>query len=347
MGCLQSVPANSAGKHTFATDFTVEKELGKGAFSTVMQCVERRSGKHYAAKYVYKDKLSKDDEAALKTEVDILRKMNHPNIIRMVSYYDEANAYIIVTELMRGGELFDRLVKKASYTEKEARDVVFILLSAIKYMHDCGIAHRDLKPENILLVAKNDDESVKLADFGFAVPCEGDSLTLQCGTPGYVAPEIIKAQKYGLACDMWSAGVIIFVLLGGYAPFDGANQKELFKAIKSGKYEFHEDYWSHVSRDAKDLINRMLTVDPHRRITATQALQHPWMTTLASELQGRDLHSSLVELRKYNVRRKFRIIIKAFIAAARMQKAIASIRSAAAESAGAGKSGQVQPAARV
>jgi calcium/calmodulin-dependent protein kinase I len=163
---------------------------------------------------------------------------------------------------LEGGELFDRIVKKAFYNEKEARDLVFILLKAIKYLHDKGIVHRDLKPENLLLKSKDNDAEVTLADFGFATYSKGDDITNQCGTPGYIAPEILKCVPYGKTVDMWSFGVILYILLGGYPPFHDENQRALFKKIIKGDYEFHHDYWSGVSDEAKQLIQGLLTVDP-------------------------------------------------------------------------------------
>lgn len=168
---------------------------------------------------------------------------------------------------MEGGELFDRIVDKSYYTEREARDLVLLLLEAIKYCHSYGIVHRDLKPENVLLSSKDDNASIKLADFGFAKKLDLDSenLTTACGTPGYVAPEILKGSSYGKTVDIWSIGVITFILLCGYPPFHHDNHNALFRLIKAGKFEFSSPYWDHISDEAKDLINQMLVVDPAKR----------------------------------------------------------------------------------
>jgi calcium/calmodulin-dependent protein kinase I len=175
--------------------------------------------------------------------VAILKTMQHPHIVHMIDFYDESTQYLIAMEVLEGGELFDRIVKKAFYNEKEARDLVFIMLSAVKYMHDRNVVHRDLKPENLLLKSHSDDAEIKIADFGFAVIASGDTLTEQCGTPGYVAPEILGHRKYGKSVDMWSAGVITYILLGGYPPFHDDNQRNLFKKIQAASYEFHPDFW--------------------------------------------------------------------------------------------------------
>jgi serine/threonine protein kinase len=193
--------------------------------------------------------------------VDILSKLTHPNIVHLVSFFDEPTQYLIAMEFLEGGELFDRIVKKAYYNEKEARDLAFIMLSAIKYIHDRNIVHRDLKPENLLLKSQSDDADIKLADFGFAIIAEGDNLTEQCGTPGYVAPEILGHRPYGKSVDMWSVGVIIYILLGGYPPFHDENQRNLFKKIQAAKYEFHPDFWVPTSLHALYVPTTAYTTD--------------------------------------------------------------------------------------
>merc|ERR1712071_420659 len=173
-----------------------------------------------------------------------------------------------------GGELFDRIVQKAFYNEKEARDVCKILLEALAYCHSKKVAHRDLKPENLLLVSVDDDHELKLADFGFAKKCPKEKcLHTQCGTPGYVAPEILSGVAYDTQADIWSLGVIVYILLGGYPPFIEQNQRELFRKIRKGQYEFHEEYWGQVSDDAKNLIRQLLTVQPSKRYDANGAIK--------------------------------------------------------------------------
>ena len=229
-------------------------------------------------KCISKKNLPAEDENALKQEVVILRALDHPNILKCLGFYDEEEMYYLVMEYMEGGELFDRIVKKTFYSEKEARDLVYILLSTIHYCHRHNVVHRDLKPENLLLSSLDDDAHVKLADFGFAIQAEGySSLKTQCGTPGYVAPEILSTQPYGKAVDMWSIGVITYILLGGYPPFHDDNQKVLFQKIKTAEYEFHPEYWDAVSDEAKDLIRRLLKVNPLERYTAEEGLNHSWV----------------------------------------------------------------------
>ena len=233
--------------------------------------------------------------------------MKHNHIINLYDVFDEPSYYYLVTELMLGGELFDRIVTKTFYTEKEARDVCKILFDALGYCHSHAIAHRDLKPENLLLMSRNDDKNIKIADFGFAKKVSSSKCLLtQCGTPGYVAPEILHGVPYGVKADMWSLGVITYILLGGYPPFIEQNQRELFKKIKRGQYEFHVEYWGQISKEAKDLIAGLLTVDPDRRMSAEKALQNPWITGSDEMLDGKDLGVNLEQFRRYNAKRKVR-----------------------------------------
>jgi calcium/calmodulin-dependent protein kinase I len=269
--------------HTIEARYKLGDVLGEGGYSVVKSGISNIDGKRVAVKIITRKDLSEADEESLKQEVSILGKLNHPNITRLFDFFEEEKFYYVVLEYLDGGELFDRIVKKTYYSEKEARDLVFTVLKAIKYCHDQHIVHRDLKPENLLLASKNDDSDIKVADFGFATYAEGLSITSQCGTPGYIAPEILKSKPYGKCClclffldsptfclpfslfnffidtlgkpaDMWSFGVILYILLGGYPPFHDDNQRTLFRKICKGDYTFHPDYWSGVSSDAKDLI---------------------------------------------------------------------------------------------
>jgi len=298
--------------------YKLQRELGSGSFSTVREGINKQTNERFAVKIVKRMDLPLEDEEALIEEVTILRGISHPNIIKLFDFFEEKHFYYLVTELMQGGELFDRIVKKTFYNEKEARDLVKILLSAVKYCHDNDIVHRDLKPENLLLSSAEDDASIKIADFGFARLLRGNTLTTQCGTPGYVAPEILNGVPYGKSVDMWSCGVITYILLGGYPPFHDEKQSNLFAKIRSGSYEFHPEYWQNVSKDAQDLIKKMLTVDIAQRITAEAACNHPWVQADADVLAKRGLDGNLTELRRFNARRKFRSGVKAIVAANRM-----------------------------
>jgi calcium/calmodulin-dependent protein kinase I len=217
-------------------------QLGEGAFAVVKQGTKKGTSESYAIKIVTKAKLTEEDDKALQDEISILMDMRHPHIIRLYETFEDPKFYYLVTEEMYGGELFDRVVAKSYYNEKEARDVTKILLEALKYCHSQQVAHRDLKPENLLLQSADNDSDLKIADFGFAKRCTGGEacLTTQCGTPGYVAPEILEGVPYGTSSDMWSIGVIVYILLGGYPPFIEQDQKKLFFRIRKGEYEVSE-----------------------------------------------------------------------------------------------------------
>ncbi|EED90504.1 myosin light chain kinase [Thalassiosira pseudonana CCMP1335] len=330
MGCSGSKPqtagatpqapkaaAKSATKKaTFDGSYKRGKTLGEGAFSVVIEATKKDTDESYAVKVVTKSKLTKEDEVALKDEIAVLNELKHQHIIRLYEVFEEPSYYYLVTEQMRGGELFDRIVSKSYYNEKEARDVCKILFESIGFCHSKSVAHRDLKPENLLLRAEDNDSDIKIADFGFAKKVlTPNSLTTQCGTPGYVAPEILEGVPYDTKSDMWSLGVIIYILLGGYPPFIEQNQRELFRKIRKGQYEFHEEYWGSVSDDAKNLISSLLTVDPAKRLSASEALNHKWMVADGDKLAAQDLGTNLAELKKYNAKRKFKAAVNAVILA--------------------------------
>jgi calcium/calmodulin-dependent protein kinase I len=291
--------------------------LGTGAFSTVREGFHRvNSDISYAIKCINRKKLSEEDEAALLDEVAILKEMRHLHIIRLYDFFSEPATYYLVMERMSGGELFDRIVAKAYYSEKEARDTCRIILDAVGYCHAHHVAHRDLKPENLLLLSEDDDSAVKIADFGFAKRVtEHNSLTTQCGTPGYVAPEILEGTPYDERADMWSVGVILYILLGGYPPFIESTQRDLFRKIRKGDYEFHEEYWGTVSAEAKGLISSLLTVDASLRLTAKQGLENEWITGDDAKLANRDLDANMKKLRNFNAKRKFRAAVSTVMAA--------------------------------
>lgn len=295
--------------------------LGTGAFSTVREGYHRSSESiMYAVKCVNRRKLTEEDEAALLDEVSILKEMKHLHIIRLYDFFIEPSTYYLVMERMSGGELFDRIVAKAYYSEKEARDVCKIVLEAVGFCHKNHVAHRDLKPENLLLLSEDDDSAVKIADFGFAKKVYApNSLTTQCGTPGYVSPEILEGRPYDTRADMWSVGVILYILLGGYPPFIENNQRDLFRKIRRGDYEFHEEYWGTVSSEAKELISSLLTVDPDVRLSAQDALENQWIRFDDEVLAQRDLGGTLTTLTKYNAKRKFKAAVSTVMAVNKLQ----------------------------
>lgn len=225
---------------------------------------------------------------ALKDEINNLRQVRAgPNIVQLYEVYEEPTFCYLVTELMNGGELFDRIIEKKTFSEKEARDSVRCVLEALHYMHERRVAHRDLKPENLLLKDPKGLLPVKLADFGFAKSVEKkNGCRTLCGTPGYLAPEILERfPAYDVKCDVWSVGVILFLLLGGYLPFDDEDENKVFDRTRNGEYDFRPQFWRNISSGAKDLVTKCLTINQNKRYSARRCLEHEWMREQDDELE--------------------------------------------------------------
>jgi len=257
--------------------YDLQEELGRGAFSIVKRAVEKSTGIAYAVKMIKKDSVGQDFNR-LQTEMEILKKVQHPNIISLKEIIDTKNCLFIVTELVTGGELFDKIVELGSYSEKDAAILVSKIVSAIHFLHGMGIVHRDLKPENLLLKDEKSVSEVKIADFGLSKIASQQVMQTACGTPGYVAPEILQAKGYDKEVDMWSVGVITYILLCGFPPFYNEKLQLLFEQIMRADYYFPADYWSEISENAKDFVRRLLVVEPSKRLTSAQALKHPWLS---------------------------------------------------------------------
>lgn len=253
-------------------------QLGRGSFSIVKEGTQKETGRSYAIKIVSKAKLLKEEEDKLKEEISIMQELKHPNIIRLFDVFTEPD-YFLVTEKMAGGDLLSRINGMSFLGEVQGRRICKSILDAVSYMHSKKIAHRDLKPENLLLDADSDDAVVKLADFGFAkrekLPY---SFTTMCGTANYVAPEILRAVPYGIAADLWSVGIIAYILLVGYQPFRGEDEITLQHQIRDGVFEFDQEVWSNITNEAKAFISLILKVDPAERLSANEALAHEWFT---------------------------------------------------------------------
>ncbi|CAO3619731.1 unnamed protein product [Cunninghamella echinulata] len=261
------------------------KTLGVGSFAVVKECIDCSTGKSYALKIILK-KVIAGKEHMLTSELDILKQVKHPHIISMHDLYESKDAVYIVTDLASGGELFQQLLDRGSYTERDACHLIAQLLEGLAYLHDHDIVHRDIKPENLLFDTKDPDAKLMITDFGLSkiLKKHDDILMTACGTPGYVAPEVLLQKGHGKPVDIWSVGVITFVLLSGYTPFYGEDQAELFQNIMSGNYEFDEEYWGEISDTAKEFVDRLLTFDPEKRITAKDALQHHWITNVQEDV---------------------------------------------------------------
>uniref|UniRef100_A0A8C5KQP8 Serine/threonine-protein kinase DCLK1 n=1 Tax=Jaculus jaculus TaxID=51337 RepID=A0A8C5KQP8_JACJA len=262
---------------TIAERYKVGRTIGDGNFAVVKECVERSTAREYALKIIKKSKC-RGKEHMIQNEVSILRRVKHPNIVLLIEEMDVPTELYLVMELVKGGDLFDAITSTNKYTERDASGMLYNLASAIKYLHSLNIVHRDIKPENLLVYEHQDgSKSLKLGDFGLATIVDGPLYTV-CGTPTYVAPEIIAETGYGLKVDIWAAGVITYILLCGFPPFRGGDDQEvLFDQILMGQVDFPSPYWDNVSDSAKELITMMLLVNVDQRFSAVQVLEHPWV----------------------------------------------------------------------
>ncbi|XP_051993930.1 calcium/calmodulin-dependent protein kinase type II delta 2 chain-like isoform X7 [Xyrauchen texanus] len=292
----------------FTDEYQLFEELGKGAFSVVRRCVKISSGQEFAAKIINTKKLSARDHQKLEREARICRLLKHSNIVRLHDSISEEGFHYLVFDLVTGGELFEDIVAREYYSEADASHCIQQILESVHHCHVNGIVHRDLKPENLLLASKMKGAAVKLADFGLAIEVQGDQQAWFgfAGTPGYLSPEVLRKDPYGKPVDMWACGVILYILLVGYPPFWDEDQHRLYQQIKAGAYDFPSPEWDTVTPDAKDLINKMLTINPSKRITAAEALKHPWIcqrSTVASMMHRQE---TVECLKKFNARRKLK-----------------------------------------
>nr|XP_033796383.1 calcium/calmodulin-dependent protein kinase type II subunit gamma isoform X8 [Geotrypetes seraphini] len=300
--------ATTATCTRFTDDYQLYEELGKGAFSVVRRCVKKSTSQEYAAKIINTKKLSARDHQKLEREARICRLLKHPNIVRLHDSISEEGFHYLVFDLVTGGELFEDIVAREFYSEADASHCIHQILESVNHIHQHDIVHRDLKPENLLLASKTKGAAVKLADFGLAIEVQGDQQAWFgfAGTPGYLSPEVLRKDPYGKPVDIWACGVILYILLVGYPPFWDEDQHKLYQQIKAGAYDFPSPEWDTVTPEAKNLINQMLTINPAKRITADQALKHPWVcqrSTVASMMHRQE---TVECLRKFNARRKLK-----------------------------------------
>ncbi|XP_068258722.1 calcium/calmodulin-dependent protein kinase type II subunit delta isoform X3 [Nyctibius grandis] len=300
--------ASTATCTRFTDEYQLFEELGKGAFSVVRRCMKITTGQEYAAKIINTKKLSARDHQKLEREARICRLLKHPNIVRLHDSISEEGFHYLVFDLVTGGELFEDIVAREYYSEADASHCIQQILESVNHCHLNGIVHRDLKPENLLLASKSKGAAVKLADFGLAIEVQGEQQAWFgfAGTPGYLSPEVLRKDPYGKPVDMWACGVILYILLVGYPPFWDEDQHRLYQQIKAGAYDFPSPEWDTVTPEAKDLINKMLTINPAKRITASEALKHPWIcqrSTVASMMHRQETVDCL---KKFNARRKLK-----------------------------------------
>ncbi|XP_075323469.1 calcium/calmodulin-dependent protein kinase (CaM kinase) II beta 1 isoform X28 [Odontesthes bonariensis] len=341
----------------FTDEYQLYEELGKGAFSVVRRCVKLSTGQEYAAKIINTKKLSARDHQKLEREARICRLLKHPNIVRLHDSISEEGFHYLLFDLVTGGELFEDIVAREYYSEADASHCIHQILESVHHIHQHDIVHRDLKPENLLLASKCKNAAVKLADFGLAIEVQGDQQAWFgfAGTPGYLSPEVLRKEAYGKPVDIWACGVILYILLVGYPPFWDEDQHKLYQQIKAGAYDFPSPEWDTVTPEAKNLINQMLTINPAKRITAQEALKHPWVcqrSTVASMMHRQE---TVECLKKFNARRKLKgailttmLVSRNFSVGSRQTTAPASVTAAAAAVAAAAgtTAGLVEQAAK-
>uniref|UniRef100_A0A1Q3G4I5 Putative calcium/calmodulin-dependent protein kinase type 1 n=1 Tax=Culex tarsalis TaxID=7177 RepID=A0A1Q3G4I5_CULTA len=291
--------------------YIIKELLGTGAFSEVRLCQQKESGQAYAVKIIDKKAL-KGKEDSLENEIRVLKRFSarrteddadktwftHPNIVQLFETYEDKSKVYLIMELVTGGELFDRIVEKGSYTEKDASLLIRQVLEAVDYMHEQGVVHRDLKPENLLYYSASEDSKIMISDFGLSKMEDSGFMATACGTPGYVAPEVLAQKPYGKAVDVWSIGVISYILLCGYPPFYDENDANLFAQILKGEFEFDSPYWDEISDSAKDFIKNLMCVNVEKRFTCKKALAHPWISGNAAS--SKNIHGTVSEQLKKN-----------------------------------------------
>ncbi|MBN3279145.1 KPSH1 kinase, partial [Polyodon spathula] len=274
--------------------YDIKALIGRGSFSRVVRVEHKSTKQPYAIKMI--ETRYREGREVCESELNVLRRVRHTNIIQLIEVFETQERVYMVMELATGGELFDRIIAKGSFTERDATRVLQMVLDGVKYLHTLGITHRDLKPENLLYYHPGSDSKIMITDFGLAsTRKKGDECLMKttCGTPEYIAPEILVRKPYTNAVDMWALGVISYILLSGTMPFEDDNRTRLYRQILKGKYSYSGEPWPSVSNLAKDFVDRVVTVDPNERMTAGQALKHPWIVTMAASSSLKNLHRSI------------------------------------------------------
>ncbi|XP_071662456.1 ribosomal protein S6 kinase alpha-2 isoform X1 [Patagioenas fasciata] len=279
----------------FTDGYEIKEDIGIGSYSVCKRCVHKATETEFAVKIIDKSKRDPSEEIEI-----LLRYGQHPNIITLKDVYDDGKYVYLVMELMRGGELLDRILRQKCFSEREASAVLCTITRTVDYLHSQGVVHRDLKPSNILYMDESGNpDSIRICDFGFAkqLRAENGLLMTPCYTANFVAPEVLKRQGYDAACDIWSLGILLYTMLAGFTPFANGpddTPEEILARIGSGKYALTGGNWDSVSDAAKDIVSKMLHVDPHQRLTAVQVLRHPWIVNREylsqNQLIRQDIH---------------------------------------------------------
>ena len=325
------------GTGKFLENYSKIQELGTGAYAKVYRVQNKKTKEIFACKELARSKINNLEK--FKNEINIMSKCDHPNIIKLYEIYEDPRYIELIMEQCLGGTLFDRLINRMeeedeTFSEKEAAIIFKQIITAISYCHNQGICHRDLKMENVLFVSNQNNSPIKIIDFGLSQCVEKKKLvqiltgknfgnmTMEgsVGTPHYISPEVLK-KKYNQKCDIWSAGVILYAMLGGYFPFDGDTDNDIYKAILKKKFEFHDEEWINISKDAKDLISHML-IDEDKRYSAEQVLNHPWLVKMSPNTKGTVNKISIKNLQNYKNSCNFKKFILTYMAARLKEKDI-------------------------
>ncbi|XP_050228230.1 calcium-dependent protein kinase 20-like [Mercurialis annua] len=308
--------------------YSLGRKLGQGQFGTTFLCIEKATGKDFACKSIAKRKLAnQEDVDDVRREIQIMHHLEgHPNVIKIVDAYEDTVAVHVVMELCAGGELFDRIIQRGHYTERKAAELARVIVGVVQACHSLGVMHRDLKPENFLFVDHEEEAALKTIDFGLSVFFKpGETFPDVVGSPYYVAPEVLK-KHYGPECDVWSAGVIIYILLSGVPPFWDETEQGIFEQVLKGELDFVSEPWPNISESAKDLVRKMLVRDPKKRLTAHEVLCHPWVQVdgLAPD---RPLDSAVLSrLKHFSAMNKLKRLVIRVIAESLSEEEIAGLK---------------------
>lgn len=315
--------------------YELQEILGRGTFSDVKKALDKTDGSVWAVKIMSKTGNDEDEDLErrqeiIDTEIQIFKTIKHKNVVNLREIYETSETYYLVLECITGGELFDKIVELTHYSERQASKIMQQIFEGIAHLHSKRVVHRDLKPENLLLSSDDFDADIKITDFGLsAIFNEEEEMKMlrAVGTPGYISPEILESletnEPYGPETDIWSAGVIMYILLCGFPPFYGDDEEDVYDQICEGEYSYPSPYWDGISDAAKDLIDKCLVLNPKNRITAHHALRHPW---IADENRDVNMESAITELKKFNARRKFKGAVKAIQALNKMSGGLRGLR---------------------
>ncbi|KAH7661642.1 Non-specific serine/threonine protein kinase protein [Dioscorea alata] len=308
--------------------YSLGRKLGQGQFGTTYLCIEKATGKEYACKSIAKRKLTTEEDVEdVRREIQIMHHLSgHPNVISIKGAYEDAVAVHVVMELCAGGELFDRIIQRGHYTERKAAELARVIVSVVEACHSLGVMHRDLKPENFLFVNQDEEAPLKTIDFGLSIFFRpGEIFNDVVGSPYYVAPEVLR-KRYGPEADVWSAGVIIYILLSGVPPFWAETEQGIFEEVLNGSLDFESDPWPSISESAKDLVRRMLIRDPKRRLTAHEVLCHPWVQ-VDSVAPDKPLDSAVLSrLKQFSAMNKLKKMALRIIAESLSEDEIAGLK---------------------